>query len=589
MIIEDGSLPSNVGGGANVRNILRRVFALLKKNNWWEKIGMDGLIDLFLMHKEDLREIYGEFKEYKSFRSIIEVEYDRWIKTDQEQRVKLEKILKKNNGKLKIDDWILAMTSWGIPADAIAQISGLEPPGNLYYEIAYRNETSAKAPEVILYSTSHLPETENLYYVNHYLQHGHSKVVEIFPNITQNNIANILILDGSAFYPTSGGQQHDIGKLMLNGEEYNVVDVEKVGHCVLHILDRAITGDVNDLRGTDVEWWIDFDRRDQLRRHHTGTHIMYAATRKVLGPHVWQNGAKKTVEQAHLDITHYRSLSHEEEVAIENEANRIISNCVKINKFFMNKSEAEQQYGFNLYQGGIVPGNSLRVVNIEGVDTEACCGTHCDNTSEVGWLRLLKSHRVSDGIVRLYYVAGEKAIQRLNEEDKVIHSLNTLWSISINEIVPTAERFFNDYKKLDSKAKKQELKLLELTLRCIASDPNYRLALVESDQKSPTLYFSYLKTYAQLLKNESKGIIFTSDNFVYGLLGNPQLLDIPALQELLKNTKGEKAKLAIKTTVQDSKNKKAPPVDGVIEFSYVGEVPAQVTEFLTLQGGRKFE
>jgi len=331
------------------------------------------------------------------------------------------------------------------------------------------------------------------------------------------------------------------------------------------------------------------DRRDQLRRHHTGTHIMYAASRKVLGPHVWQNGAKKTVESAHLDITHYKSLSHEEEVAIENEANRIISNCVRINKFFMNKSEAEQQYGFNLYQGGIVPGNSLRVVNIEGVDTEACCGTHCDNTSEVGWLRLLKSNRISDGIVRLVYVAGEKAIHRLNEEDKVLSDLYELWGISLPEIVPTATRFFNEYKKLDSKAKKQELKLLELTIRCVATDPNFRVAIVKSNHDSPTLYFSHLKNYAAMLKRENKGIIFVTDNFVYGLVGNPDLFNVQGLQELLRSTKGEKAKLVVKTKIQDAKNKKAEAIEGISEFSYVGEVPPQVQEFLIQNGGRIFE
>ena len=104
MIIEDGSLPSNVGGGANVRNILRRVFALLTKNDWWKVLTMDGLIELFQKHKEDLKEIYGDFKEYKSFRSIIEVEYERWTQTDISQREKLTKLLTKNKNKLSIDD-----------------------------------------------------------------------------------------------------------------------------------------------------------------------------------------------------------------------------------------------------------------------------------------------------------------------------------------------------------------------------------------------------------------------------------------------------------------------------------------------------
>ncbi len=88
----------------------------------------------------------------------------------------------------------------------------------------------------------------------------------------------------------------------------------------------------------------------------------------------------------------------------------------KVSKTFMEKSIAEKQYGFSLYQGGVVPGNSLRVVDIEGIDTEACCGTHVDNTSEIVWIKIIKTTRVSDGVVRLYYVAGNKAVNELNKE-----------------------------------------------------------------------------------------------------------------------------------------------------------------------------
>jgi len=108
---------------------------------------------------------------------------------------------------------------------------------------------------------------------------------------------------------------------------------------------------------------------------------------------------------------------------IENEANRTILKSKKINKFFVNKADAEKEFGFRLYQGGIVPGNKLRVVQIEDTDVEACCGTHADNTSEVGWIKLLKTTRISDGIVRLYYVAGEKTIEKLNKEGNVLNDL----------------------------------------------------------------------------------------------------------------------------------------------------------------------
>jgi alanyl-tRNA synthetase len=95
----------------------------------------------------------------------------------------------------------------------------------------------------------------------------------------------------------------------------------------------------------------------------------------------------------------------------------------------MMKCDAEKEFGFSLYQGGIVPGNELRVVNIENVDTEACCGTHCDNTAEVGWIRIVKSQRISDGIVRLYYVAQERAIEVMNNEHDILIKLCETWGI----------------------------------------------------------------------------------------------------------------------------------------------------------------
>jgi len=66
----------------------------------------------------------------------------------------------------------------------------------------------------------------------------------------------------------------------------------------------------------------------------------------------------------------------------------------KLTKGWVKKSEAEKEHGFRLYQGGVVPGNNLRVVEIEGTDVEACCGTHCDNTSQVGWIKILKSNKI---------------------------------------------------------------------------------------------------------------------------------------------------------------------------------------------------
>jgi len=294
----DGSLPSNVGGGSNLRNIIRRTFAVMKKNGWWDKMTFDQFMHVFECHKIDLEDLYGPQAEYNSFNDIIKMEYERWGNTDDVQKKKLEALIKKKK-TLELEDWILIMTSWGLPADTISSISKQPIPNNLYYTIASQQEKMVKAAEQVLYNTSALPETKNLYYDDHKLYNFEAKILDIFCNVTEKNIRNIVILHQSAFYPTSGGQQHDTGKITIENEEYNVVNVEKVGKVILHIVDRPIEKDNSEIIGLSASCELNQERRIQLRNHHTATHIVFAACKQVLGPHVWQNGAKKTINQAH--------------------------------------------------------------------------------------------------------------------------------------------------------------------------------------------------------------------------------------------------------------------------------------------------
>ena len=102
-----------------------------------------------------------------------------------------------------------------------------------------------------------------------------------------------------------------MGNLSIGNKVHQVYDVQKIGKCFLHYLDSEVEDTV---LGQQAHGVIDVERRNILRAFHTGTHIVYAAARRVLGPHVWQNGAKKTENYAHLDLTHYSSISKDIEL-----------------------------------------------------------------------------------------------------------------------------------------------------------------------------------------------------------------------------------------------------------------------------------
>ena len=538
-LVRDGSLPSNVGGGSNLRNIIRRTFAILSKNGWWEKLGWEGYMQLFECHAKDLEGLYGKFPPYSSFDTILRLEFERWTNTDESQALKLKKMLAKKP-QLSLEDWYLAVTSWGIPSDTVSKISGNPIPDNLYYYIDERKNKFVKAPDKVLYDTVHLPETVSLYFDHNKSDPARvsdfefrSKLVEVLVNTSEEGQAgqrNVVVLEKSGFYPTSGGQLHDKGHLVVGAHTLNVVKVEKVGKAVLHFLDREVPPELLNSEGLPVHGFIDRRRRLQLRNHHTAAHIMFAAARQVLGPHIWQQGAKKTELQAHLDLTHFASLTHEEEISIQDAANRIVMGSHSISKDLQQKDSAEKKHGFSLYQGGVVPGNELRIVHIEDVDVEACCGTHCDNTAEVGWIKITCTKRIADGILRIYFVAGERTIDKLNEEARILHRVADVWSLPTSQIVEDSERKFKEYKRLNCQVTDLQRKILAGQVRYVIDVPSIRNAFVVSEENDPTLYFSFIPVYAQELLSARKSLAFQGETFLYAF--GPE--DCPVTAESLK-------------------------------------------------------
>jgi alanyl-tRNA synthetase len=184
---------------------------------------------------------------------------------------------------------------------------------------------------------------------------------------------------------------------------------------VIHVLDRTAPNP-----GTKVRGSVDSARRRDIMRHHTAVHIVNGAAYKVLGKHIWQAGAEKTDKRARLDITHYKAVTPEEIRKMEKEANSIVIQNLKVRKMELPRTEAEQKFGFRLYQGGAVPGAKLRTINIPGHDAEACGGVHCEYTGEIGMIKILDAKRIQDGVVRLELIAGMRSLENTWENEDLI-------------------------------------------------------------------------------------------------------------------------------------------------------------------------
>jgi alanyl-tRNA synthetase len=194
-------------------------------------------------------------------------------------------------------------------------------------------------------------------------------------------------------------------------------------------------------------------------RHHTATHVLNSAARNVLGSWVWQNSAFKEQDYARLDITHHSHLTHDDIVKIEKFANKTIQANLPVTIKIFDRNQAEQLYGFRIYQGGYVPSSKIRIVNIEGWDIEACAGTHVARTGEIGMLKITKAERVQDGVVRLEFVAGQAALDYVQKQEEQLNKITRSLGSSKEKLI---ESFQKTMDEADTARKKLKIAIKKL-------------------------------------------------------------------------------------------------------------------------------
>ncbi|RMF89906.1 MAG: alanine--tRNA ligase [Methanobacteriota archaeon] len=394
--LADGALPSNVGGGYNLRSLLRRALDIISTQGWNLE-----LIDVCSWHADYLRPQYPELSEHlDEVSEILSVEERKHQATKRKSR----QIVASIKGEVDLNRLITLYDSQGITPQMLTDAGlNVTVPSDFYAEVARRHEktgSKAQTRKEIELPLEGLPGTEILYYDDYLLLEFEARVLKVLDS-------RYVVLDRTAFYPTSGGQLHDIGTI----EGCRVTDIFKQGNVVVHVVEGA-----SFREGQTVSGRIERERRLQLAQHHTATHIINGVARELLGEHIWQAGAEKTLEKARLDITHYEALSPQLLEEIERRANEVVAGGLPVQSRILRRDVAEREYGFRLYQGGAVPGKELRIVRIDELDVEACGGTHLKNSSEAGIIKVIGSTKIQDGVVRLEYAAGEAAEGHVERE-----------------------------------------------------------------------------------------------------------------------------------------------------------------------------
>ena len=389
--ISDGALPSNVGGGYNLRMMLRRIISTMDRLSL--KFDINEMIDTQIDY---LKNTYPELERTREdIKIIIGIESGRYDNS----KLRMEKIVNKLEQKPRVDDLIRLYESDGVTPDYLKEMKVISDIPSTFYSKLSELHQSKKQKEQDQISLDGLPETELLYYAD--------DPKEFNANVLKS-FDKYVILDKTSFYARGGGQEPDHGTI----GEFEVVDVTKHGDVVVHELKNGIPDE-----GNTVSCLVDSKRRGNITKNHTSTHILNSSTRNVLGSWVWQHSAFKDEDHARLDITHHSALTDDEIIKIEKLANSIVDKNMSVTIDNFDRGTAEQKYGFKIYQGGIVPVKSVRIVSIEDFDIEACGGTHVKKTGEIELIKITKAKRIQDGVVRIEFVSGATALDYTKQHD----------------------------------------------------------------------------------------------------------------------------------------------------------------------------
>ena len=437
--IADGQLPSNTGAGYVIRRILRRAVRYYFSYLEYKKPLLHQLIPLLV---EQFKNVFPELEQQKDFVSkVIKEEEEAFLRTIN-SGISLfnsfiengEKIhgkiseksqlihIKANNGKIydglrrgkKIfGEFAFELNdTYGFPIDLtqlMAKEVAWEVDMNGYYKCLEKQKQRSRAATSI--------ETEDWIVLksnarNAFVGYNQStiktQVTQYRKVITKGKEQYQLVLQQTPFYAESGGQIGDTGILHFNNEPIEVINTKKENGLIVHYIE-ALPAQIE----VEVIAEIDITKRLNTTLHHSATHLLHAALRKVLGTHVTQKGSLVNEEHLRFDFSHFAKITDEELQKIETVVNEKIRENVSVIIKELPKEEALKLGAMALF--GEKYGDVVRVVIMdENYSVELCGGTHIAYTGQLGYFKIISETGVAAGVRRIEAVSGIAAENYIN-------------------------------------------------------------------------------------------------------------------------------------------------------------------------------
>ncbi|MEO8944716.1 MAG: alanine--tRNA ligase, partial [Ginsengibacter sp.] len=416
--ITDGQLPSNTGAGYVIRRILRRA---VRYYFTYLDVKEPLIYKLVPVIAAQFKNVFPELYQQQDFvAKVISEEENNFLKTLDSGLKKLDILLKEKkdiDGKTAFELY----DTYGFPADLtqlIAAENNLQMDQEGFdMEMSKQKERSRAAAVVDTEDWVIVNDNGNSHFIGYDNTESDSKLLKYRKTKSQGKEVYHIVLDKTPFYAESGGQIGDTGFLLFDGEKIPVINTKKQNDLIIHFVEKLPKHITENVKAQ-----IDTQKRVHTMAHHSATHLMHAALRKVLGSHVAQKGSLVTPENLRFDFSHFTKLTDEEIANAEAIVNDKIRENVPVVIKEMKKEEAMATGAMALF--GEKYGDMVRVVIMDpGYSIELCGGTHVANTGDLGFFKIIHETAVGAGVRRVEAVTGKAAQDYINSE------LNTLTTI----------------------------------------------------------------------------------------------------------------------------------------------------------------
>ncbi len=427
-MIADGVIPSNEGRGYVLRRLLRRAARHGKR------IGIQGgfLGELCLVAIGESCGAYPELSEKQSYiQKVITMEEERFEATIDAGLAILQKLIGEaqsaGSKTLAGEDAFKLYDTYGFPLDLTCEIAGekgLSVDEEAFHTLMQEQKERARAARSDLSSWDSgsdgaLSDIAATQFTGYTEDSTESTVLAVLVDgercgaVSEGECS--IILDKTPFYGEGGGQVGDTGTIITPEGSAAVLDTKKANGVFVHVC-KMLSGVIQER--DSVTACIDRERRQAIRRNHSGVHLLQAALRQVLGDHVEQAGSYVDEERLRFDFSHFSALTPEELTQVEKLVNENILAALPIDTMETDIETAKRAGALALF--GEKYGKTVRVVKMGEFSTELCGGTHTDNTGKLGLFKILSETSVAAGVRRIEAVTGLGVLSLLAEKDHLI-------------------------------------------------------------------------------------------------------------------------------------------------------------------------